>query len=231
MLNKEKAMKLTTGDVAQYLKEHPKFFEEHVSLLEEAFIPHPHGGRAISLAERQQLALREKNKLLEAKLRELLQFGEENDAIGEKVHRFSLAIINSHSLDSLLPAIYLTLREDFAVPDVALRIWTLPAQETNRPEFSGTSKELRVFAENLTTPYCGPHAPYEAGAWFGEDKAHLKSYAIVALRAEQAFGLLVLASGDAHRFYPEMGTLYLKRLGELVSVAMQPYLSHDKDAA
>jgi len=35
----------------------------------------------------------------------------------------------------------------------------------------------------------------------------------------QAFGLLAMASEDARRFYPEMGTLYLKRLGELGSAA------------
>lgn len=224
-------MKLTADDVVHYLKEHPNFFDEHHFLLEDIFIPHPHGGRAISLAERQQLALREKNKLLEAKLRELLQFGEENDAIGEKVHRFSLGLINAHSLDSLLATIHLGLREDFAVPDVALRLWAQPAAETARPEFSGTSKELRVFAENQTNPYCGPQAPYETGSWFGDDAIHLKSYAVIALRAEHAFGLLALGSGDAHRFFPEMGTLYLKRLGELVSVALLPYLGHDKDAA
>ena len=42
----------------------------------------------------------------------------------------------------------------------------------------------------------------------------------VALKGENAFGLLAMASEDARRFYPEMGTLYLKRIGELVSVAL-----------
>jgi hypothetical protein len=33
-----------------------------------------------------------------------------------------------------------------------------------------------------------------------------------------------MASEDAERFYPEMGTLYLKRIGELVSVAILRYI-------
>jgi uncharacterized protein YigA (DUF484 family) len=37
-------------------------------------------------------------------------------------------------------------------------------------------------------------------------------------------GMLALASEDPTRFYPEMGTLYLKRLGELASAGMQRYL-------
>jgi uncharacterized protein YigA (DUF484 family) len=32
--------------------------------------------------------------------------------------------------------------------------------------------------------------------------------------------MLVLGSEDVLRFYPEMGTLYLKRLGELASAAL-----------
>jgi len=34
-------------------------------------------------------------------------------------------------------------------------------------------------------------------------------------------GMLALASEDPARFFPEMGTLYLKRLGELASAALQ----------
>jgi uncharacterized protein YigA (DUF484 family) len=44
------------------------------------------------------------------------------------------------------------------------------------------------------------------------------------LRDGVAFGLLALASEDAQRFYPEMGTLYLKRLGDLVSAAVARHL-------
>jgi uncharacterized protein YigA (DUF484 family) len=54
-------------------------------------VPHPHGGRTISITERQMLALRDKNKQLESKMGELLQFGEENDAISEKMHRLAVA--------------------------------------------------------------------------------------------------------------------------------------------
>lgn len=224
-------MNLNAEVVAEFLKEHPDFFEDKPGLLEAVVIPHPHGGRAISLAERQHLQLREKNKLLESKLRELLQFGEENDAIGEKVHRFSLALLSARTLESLLPTITLGLREDFAVPHVALRIWAMPAQPTDQPEFGEVSGDIKAFADNLVRPYCDNQAPFESAAWFGEAAALLKSFAVVALRSENVFGLLIMASEDAQRFYPEMGTLYLKRIGELATVALMPYISEGRDAA
>jgi uncharacterized protein YigA (DUF484 family) len=44
------------------------------------------------------------------------------------------------------------------------------------------------------------------------------------MREEKVFGILILASEDPQRFYPEMGTLYLKRLGELIGTSLRRYL-------
>jgi len=52
----------------------------------------------------------------------------------------------------------------------------------------------------------------------------LKSFAYITLRNDKAFGLLALASEDPQRFYPGMGTLYLKRLGELISTSLVRFL-------
>ena len=86
---------MTAEEVAQFFRTHPQFFDQHPELLESVFVPHPYGGRAIPLSERQILALRDKVKLLEGKLGELIHFGEENDAIGEKVHRLSTALLGA----------------------------------------------------------------------------------------------------------------------------------------
>ena len=77
--------RLTGADVAEYLEHNPQFFEEHADLISRLVIPHPHGGRAISITERQMVTLRDKVKELEAKLAELIHFGEENDVIAGKV--------------------------------------------------------------------------------------------------------------------------------------------------
>ena len=53
--------------VAEYLKQNPKFFEDYADVIAEIFVPHPHGGHAIPIAERQILTLREKNDELESR--------------------------------------------------------------------------------------------------------------------------------------------------------------------
>lgn len=204
-------------DVAAYLKEHPEFFEQYAEVVADVFIPHPHGGRAISISERQILTLRERGKQLEGKLTEMIQFGEENDVIGEKVHRLVLALVGARDLPALRHAIDYNLREDFSVPHVALKLWHPGADD-------GVSEATRVFASSLAHPHCGPLAMADTAAFFGEAAPLLKSYAYVALRGADSFGLLALASEDAQRFYPEMGTLYLTRIGEIISACLRRQL-------
>jgi uncharacterized protein YigA (DUF484 family) len=211
-------------EVAAYLKEHPEFFEHYAALLGEIYIPHPHGGRAIPISERQILTLREKNRQIEGKLREVIQYGEENDAISEKVHRISVALLAGSELRGVLNAVYLNLREDFAVPHVALRLWRGGANRADIPELKPVSEGAREFAAGLTNPYCSGHAMVDTGGWFGDAVAHLRSFSYLPLRDGETFGLLALASEDPQRFYPEMGTLYLKRLAELVSSALARHL-------
>ena len=205
-------------DVARYLRENPVFFEEYADLLSQIYVPHPHGGRAIPLSDRQVMSLREKAKVLEGKLAELIEFGEENDVISEKVHRLAVALLSARTLPTALHELYYNLREDFAIPHASLRLWRGAG---DRAEFLPASAELRDFAAKLDEPFCGANANFEAAAWFDDAAPHIRSMAFMPLRElDETFGLLALASEDSARFYPEMGTLYLKRVGEMVSAAM-----------
>src|SRR5258706_4561215 len=210
---------MRSEDVARYLKDHPEFFENYADMIGEISIPHPHGGRAIPISERQIITLREKNKILEAKLRELVEYGEENDAIGERVHRAALAVMKPQHVESLLQVLFYNLKEDFSVPHVAIRLWS----EWDHPplsEFKASSPEVRAFADSLNQPYCSHQSMFETAEWFGEAGGLLKSYAYITMRSDRVFGLLALASEDPQRFFPGMGTLYLKRLGELISTSL-----------
>lgn len=219
---------MKADDVARYLRENPVFFEDYADVLAEISIPHPHGGRAIALSDRQVLALREKNKALESRLAELLQIGEENDAIGDKIHRLCLALLSAPDFQSLMNVLYLHLREDFAVPHSALRIWG-PTNHAiqgaiEAEEFGTVSDSLQGYTASLAHPYCGPSGNAEAAAWFGEGASRIRSVAHMPLRDRECFGMLALGSEDVLRFYPEMGTLYLSRLGELASAAVLRFL-------
>lgn len=214
-------MALRSEEVAHYLERHPEFFEEYSEMLAKMTIPHPDGGRAIPIVERQILSLRKKNRALESKLKDLIGFAEENDSIAQRVHRIADSLLRAQSLEALLHSFYFNLREDFAVPHAALRIWGT-SQAHALPEFAPLNEKTRAEAESLAHPLCGAHAL--DAKWFGENEKHLRSFANVPLKDEKLRGLLVLASEDPQRFYPEMGTVYLKRLGELLSASISRFI-------
>lgn len=214
---------MDANDVAQYLKDNPGFFEDYADFIAEIFVPHPHGGHAIPIAERQIVSLREKNVELEGRLREMIRFGGENDQISEKLHRSTLALVAAPDLETTLAVLYHSLKEDFGVPHVASRLWGKVPEQSYLPELAATSQELREYADHLGAPYCGPTAPFESRDWFDAGDA-MNSFAFLPLRTAYTFGLLGLGDESPDRFHPGMGTVYLTRLAELASVATARYL-------
>ena len=173
---------MNSSDVAAYLQEHPEFFEEHAEMIAGINIPHPHGGRTIPISERQILTLREKSKQLEGKLREIIQFGEENDLLGEKIHKITLALLRARDADTVLANATQYLREDFTVPHLAMRVWRgagthaafTPASEATRGYFAAERRlrdldtriadltRMREALGQLVTACCAgddPHCP------------------------------------------------------------------------
>jgi len=210
---------MNAQEVAQFLRTHPQFFDQHPELFESISVPHPYGGRAIPLAERQTITLREKVKLLEGKLGELIQFGEENDAISEKVHRLATALVGARDFPALTHALYFHLGEDFAVPHIAMRVWG-KSVPVDFDESLAVTEAQRQHAEAMGSPQCAAIADNPYLEWFGEAAQHLRSMALVPLGEPSVFGLLALGSEDAERFFPEMGTIYLRRIGELCAAGV-----------
>jgi len=210
---------MNADDLARFLPANPQFFEQNPELLESIQVPHPYGGRAIPLAERQTVALREKTRTLEGRLAELLANGTENDAISEKVHRLAVALVGARDFPALARSLYFHLREDFAVPHVALRVWG-KAVPADFDEAKPVEERERHQASMMGAPQCGPAQGNAFVGWFGDAAEHIRSMALVPLGQTAAFGLLALGSEDAKRFYPDMGTLYLRRIGELCAAGV-----------
>jgi uncharacterized protein YigA (DUF484 family) len=224
-LSDQASTETNENTVSAYLRENPQFFERHPELLAEIYLPSPHGHGTISLAERQQLAQRDKIRVLEAKLSELLHFGEQNDATSDKIHRLSLGLLATPSFDIMMQLLNHSLREDFLVPYFGMQLWATPkhSEDAGHAAFKEIGTDYHNWAQSLSTPYCGHQPELPVNSWFGENAAP-KSFAIISLKGEQVFGLLALASDDERRFYAEMGTLYLKRIGELISAALLRYI-------
>ncbi len=210
---------MTPEDIVQFLRNNPDYLNQHGDIFAQITVPHPHGGQAITLVERQLHALRDKIRALEDKLAELIRFGEENDEIGEKLHRLSLSLLEADHYGALHMAILDSLGDDFRVPHVAWRLWNA-VDSRDEPEYAAVGAAVRALALELPHPYCGPPSSLEVLEWLGEAAPHVRSVAMIPLRSRgHVCGLLLLGSEEEQRFYPEMGTLFLQRLGDLVAAA------------
>jgi uncharacterized protein YigA (DUF484 family) len=216
------------AQVADWLLGNPDFFDQHADLLSEVRIRHPHGGRAISLVERQVLVLRERNKALESKMAELIRIGQENDLIGRRLQQLTRHLLCTRD-QAQLPAVLLQgLQSDFGVPQVAIRLWGIAGLAS--PFGDDVSADVRRRAEELRQPYCGPNSHPEAAGWLAGGGDETSSMALLALRIPprdkpagvlaDAFGLLVLGSDDAARFQAGMGTAFLEEIGEIASASL-----------
>lgn len=211
---------MKSEDVAEYLMSNPDFFNEHADLLSDLQISHPQHNKVISLHERQILALRDKNKFLQDKLLELIGFGEENDAISEKLHRLTIALLMATHFNDLRDALSSSFLEDFSIPHYTMRLWDLSCVNMDLAESAEVGKDIRSIAESLTYPYCGSHVADTVKELFGEAAAQLQSFSMIPLNTTRNIGLLVLGSPELERFYADMGTLHLKRLGELIAASI-----------
>lgn len=219
-------MPLSESEVIEYLQTHPDFFVHQALLLGELRLCSPYGGRAVSLQERQAEILRDKIKMLETRLMEMVRYGNENALTAEKLQRWTVAMLStSHATD--IPArIVQELQNHFAIPQVAIRLWQLSSLFAHDSFSQGVSEDSKIFASSLTECYCGANADFEAASWL-EQPSQVSSLALLPLRKsgeQEAYGLLVLASPDPQRFHAGMGTEFLQRIADIASAALSRLL-------
>jgi hypothetical protein len=216
---------ITEDDIANYLANTPDFFLRHSELLAAVQLTSPHSNRAVSLQERQAEMLREKIKLLEVRIMDMIRHGNDNVLLSDKILRWArglLLVPQAHTLPGLIAQ---DIKDQFAVPQVSLRLWGLASEHADADFVQGVSDEAKLFASSLAEPFCGLNTGFEVVEWL-EKPAAASSLALIPLRSGDAgstapaFGMLVLASMDAQRFHSAMGTEFLARIGEVASAAL-----------
>ena len=213
---------ITEDDIANYLANTPDFFERHAELLAAVQLTSPHGNRAVSLQERQAEMLREKIKLLEHRVMDMIRHGNENMIIADRLQRWARSLFMTAAPQDLPRAMAEGLQEEFMVPQVAVKVWGVAEAFAAEPFAQGVSDDVKSLASSLMAPYVGANAGFEAVSWLA-DASRVASVALIALRRgtePQAFGLMVLASPDPQRFHAGMGTDFLERMAELGSAAL-----------
>jgi uncharacterized protein len=213
--------------IAAYLQHNPDFFERHHAVLARLRLPHARGGSTISLVERQIEVLREKHAAVEAKLAEFVRVARANDALADKLHRFTRQLLRAGSREAVIATMESSLRMDFdAFHSVLVLIGPQPDIAPQRfvRIVRADDANLKSFETLFTNgkPRCGQARDTQREFLFGSDANDIGSVALVPLGEKGNVGLLALGSTDRDRFHPGMSTEFLARMADLITDALMP---------
>lgn len=213
---------MNSNDIAEYLSQHPHFFEEHAELLAKIKLTSPVMGRTISLQERQMEVVREKLKVMELRLSDLMRIAQDNDVITHRFQQWTRELLMARNDVDLPYILTRNLQEIFDLPHATLRLWDVAPDFTHTWFAAPTTDDVQLFAKGLRTPFCGANNDFEAAAWIEADQP-VRSIAMLPLRLspeDPCFGLLVLGSPDPARFTKDMATDFLSKIADTSSAAL-----------
>lgn len=195
---------------ADYLRQHPDFFQRHPSLLSHLVIPHPTSGQAVSLLERQVIALREQQNSSQKKLRDLVRNARENDRLNHRMEELTLYLLGRHSLDDLLDDLPRKLKKIFDLEYAVLR-------------FESESDSELLDDDGADAECLSNLGDARRRQLFGEDAEQIESCALLRLRRASdahCHALLAIGSSDTKRYHPDSGTHFLQQLQRLLSASI-----------
>lgn len=214
---------ISFAELEQYLLAHPDVFMQHPDLLETVEL-HSSPEGTISLAQKQQQRLREKNQQLNEQLHALLDNAHSNAALQQRVHALCLQLLDAAELNSLFTILMKELQHEFSADEVALRLFYsgdnklhLPETAANVAQLHADDQQLRSFDNLLSKqePVCGRLTQSQKQLLFNQRAEAIQSVACLPLGHEPCAGLLAIGSEDANRFHADMATDYLSFLGEV----------------
>ncbi len=226
--------KLGAHEIAAWLRRHPNFLQQFPDLALTLVVPREQGSAA-SLAGYQLEILRDKNRELSRRLQELFANAQENERLAVRTHQLTLALMKQNRAADTVRAMAASLEEDFN-GDLVRMVLFPDAMAASIDGLGGALDEgvdwLQTFAENDARlapfrdclkdgePICGRLQPEKNALLYGMRAEDVASSALLPIPSR---GLIAVGSRDANRFFPGMGTLFLRMMGEAFDTAMRRF--------
>jgi uncharacterized protein YigA (DUF484 family) len=222
--------KIGAHEIAAWLRRHPTFLQQFPDLALSLVVPRDQGPAA-SLASYQLEILRDKNRELSRRLHELFGNAQENERLAVRTHQLTLALMKQRSAADTVRAMAASLAEDFngdlvrivLLSDGASAIFADGLGETDwlqiLPE---ADPRLAPFRDCLKDgePICGRLHPDKNALLYGLRAEDVQSSALLPL---PGVGLIAVGSREPNRFFPGMGTLFLRMMGDAFVVALRRF--------
>lgn len=210
------------------IRENPDILRRHPELITLIDIPHETGS-AVSLIERQVVALREQSQAQEDRLKELMAVARDNERLADSRHRLAINLLSAHDQDDVVSTVLDLLSNELGADNAVIKLFSDDEQLVRQSagQFIRTDDEsLKVFKTMLEhkNTVCGRATDEQKDILFGKQSDEINSVAIIPLVSGANLGLIGLGASDEKRFSPSMGTEFLSQVGELVSASLALHL-------
>jgi uncharacterized protein YigA (DUF484 family) len=216
--------KLGAHEIATWLRRHPTFLKQFPDLALSLVVPREEGPAA-SLASYQLEVLRDKNRELARRLQELHGNAQDNERLAVRTHQLALGLMRQDTAAGTLRAMAAALAEDFQ-GDLVRFVLFRPVEGLDDVDWlqvipAGDAR-LAPFKDAVAEgePICGRLHPDKHALLYGDRAEEVQSSALLPIAG---LGLVAVGSRDPNRFFPGMGTLFLRMMGDALSVALQRY--------
>lgn len=214
--------------VLGYLRAHTDLLVRHPEVLAALEVPHA-CGEAVSLVEHQVAALREQNRRMKRRLRELVDNARHSEVFVRRLVGLSLGLLQCTDVEDLCLRLRHTLCEDFGIDTVSVCLFARPrvGEAYSLAGLSHVDESARALFGNMLAPgrpVCGRFKPAQLDVLFGAGAERMASSAVLPLGEAGRLGMLAMGSADPERFHPAQATDLLGHVGRLVTHALTPHL-------
>ena len=140
-------------------------------------------------------------------------------SLARRLHRLTLALIETQTFDEVLNTLQDELREQFKADAVELKLFSAENLEQAVNQRQAVPMLFDDFMKK-GKPRCGALKREQLQYLFGSLAAETGSVALIPLTHKHVEGVLAIGSRDPQRFHPGKDTEFLQRLGDLVSHAL-----------
>lgn len=192
---------------AEYLRKHPDFFQRRPDLLAEMELPREDGSGTISLQERQVEVMRGQQRKLREQLETLIETARENGELERRIQDLALELIGLDGGAELMDRATALVQERFGIDYIAL------CTGDDLEDYADLARRV----EHLGS-VCDDRLPSKlVESLFGQPPDRVRSCALIPVaREKELLGVLALGSRAPDRFHPNLGAMYLDRLGTML---------------
>ena len=227
-MNESTADVLNDTLVLEYLRENSDLLVRFPDLLMDLEVPH-RCGRAVSLVEYQLSVIKDHNRSLKRRLRELIDNARSNQDLVQRLLQLSVSLYECDQVGAVISKVYQALGDDFDIDVATVRLFGTPPDEPGvAAEFIAKDEQIRALFSHVLKPgrpVCGRLQSAQLEFLFGERREEIGSSALLPLGSQGDLGMLAMGSKDPQRFHPAQSTDFLRHVAELLTSAITPHLA------